>query len=164
MTDNTHRPENWDAALSLLSGGNPALVWRRVIADTETPVGAAVKLFAGERGDFLLESVEGGEVRGRYSLLGLAPDLVFRATGHAAEINRVWATDREAFEPLADDASMNCARWWKAAGWMYRPRCRLRWPASWAISAMRRSALSKSCPVRRKARWNCRTCCLCARR
>jgi anthranilate synthase component 1 len=104
MTDNTHRPENWDAALSLLSGGNPALVWRRVIADTETPVGAAVKLFAGERGDFLLESVEGGEVRGRYSLLGLAPDLVFRATGHAAEINRTWATDREAFEPLADDA------------------------------------------------------------
>jgi anthranilate synthase component 1 len=104
MTDNTHRPENWDAALSLLSGGNPALVWRRVIADTETPVGAAVKLFAGERGDFLLESVEGGEVRGRYSLLGLAPDLVFRATGHAAEINRAWATDREAFEPLADDA------------------------------------------------------------
>lgn len=104
MTDNTHRPENWDAALSLLSGGNPALVWRRVIADTETPVGAAVKLFAGERGDFLLESVEGGEVRGRYSLLGLAPDLVFRATGHAAEINRVWAQDREAFEPLAGDA------------------------------------------------------------
>lgn len=74
-------------------------MWRRVIADTETPVGAAAKLFVAERGDFLLESVEGGEVRGRYSLLGLDPDLVFRASGPKAEINPAWKHDRDAFQP-----------------------------------------------------------------
>jgi anthranilate synthase component 1 len=77
---------------------NPGLVWRRRIADTETPVSAALKLFEAERGDFILESVEGGETRGRHSLIGIAPDLVFRANGDSAEINRHWLTDREAFE------------------------------------------------------------------
>jgi anthranilate synthase component 1 len=100
----TGRLENWDTAAAALSGGRPALVWRRLIADTETPVGAAVKLIEPGRGDFLLESVEGGEVRGRYSLLGLDPDLVFRATGHACEINRQWPADRTAFKPLAGDS------------------------------------------------------------
>jgi anthranilate synthase component 1 len=51
------------------------------------------------RGDFLLESVEGGAVRGRHSMIGLAPDLVFRAEGNAAAINRHWLTDRAAFAP-----------------------------------------------------------------
>ena len=97
-------PENAGAALALLASGKPALVWRKLVADTETPVGAALKLLEDGRGDFLLESVQGGEVRGRYSLLGLAPDLVFRAVGHGAEINRSWATDREAFAPLPGDA------------------------------------------------------------
>ncbi|WP_016744811.1 anthranilate synthase component I [Rhizorhabdus wittichii] len=92
------------AALDALSRGEPALVWRTQVADTETPVAAALKLMRPGRGDFLLESVEGGAVRGRYSLLGLAPDLLFRARGGAAEINRRWATDRDAFEPLEDDA------------------------------------------------------------
>ena len=76
-----------ERASEQLAQGNPALVWRTLIADTETPVSAALKLFEAERGDFLLESVEGGSVRGRYSILGLAPDLVFRARGKVAEIN-----------------------------------------------------------------------------
>jgi len=97
-------PDNAAAARRQLTGGRPALVWRRLVADTETPVGAALKLIEPERGDFLLESVEGGEVRGRYSLLGLAPDLVFRATGHACEINRAWSHDREAFAALPGDS------------------------------------------------------------
>ena len=70
------------------------------MSDTETPVGAALKLIEPGRGDFLLESVEGGEVRGRYSLLGIDADLMFRATGAACEVNRTWRRDREAFEPL----------------------------------------------------------------
>ncbi|KTT97393.1 anthranilate synthase component I [Sphingomonas yabuuchiae] len=82
-----------------LADGQPQLIWRRQIADTETPVAAALKLIEPGRGDFLLESVEGGATRGRYSLIGLAPDIVFRAEGHAAAINRHWATDRDAFEP-----------------------------------------------------------------
>ncbi|WP_427966991.1 anthranilate synthase component I [Altererythrobacter sp.] len=100
----TLAPENADAAARLLRDGKPALVWRRVVADTETPVGAAAKLIEPGRGDFLLESVEGGEVRGRYSLLGLDPDLVFRASAHSAEINRQWKLDRDAFDPCAGDS------------------------------------------------------------
>ncbi|HZU65499.1 MAG TPA: anthranilate synthase component I [Novosphingobium sp.] len=95
--------ENTAAARAALAAGKGALVWRRLIADTETPVGTALKLMRADRGDFLLESVEGGEVRGRYSLLGLDPDLVFRARGHAAEINRSWPHAPEAFAPLAGD-------------------------------------------------------------
>jgi anthranilate synthase component 1 len=84
-------------ARAALGEGRSALVWRRQIADTDTPISAALKLMVPDRGDFLLESVEGGAVRGRYSLIGLAPDLVFRAVGDNAEINRSWATDRDAF-------------------------------------------------------------------
>ena len=79
-------------------------MWRRAVADTETPVGAALKLIERERGDFLLESVEGGEVRGRYSLIGLDPDLVFRAEGERAEVNARWQDDRTAFEPCEETA------------------------------------------------------------
>ena len=97
-------PENAAAAAALLAAGKPALVWRRIIADSDTPVGAARRLIVPGRGDFLLESVEGGEVRGRYSLLGLDPDLVFRAQGPRAEVNRNWRLDRDAFTPLDGDA------------------------------------------------------------
>jgi anthranilate synthase component 1 len=94
-----------EAARAALKDGRGALVWRSVVADTETPVSAALKLIEPGRGDFLLESVEGGRSRGRYSLLGLAPDLLFRADGTRAEINRDWAHNRDAFqdagEPIA---------------------------------------------------------------
>lgn len=91
-------------AAEQLRAGRPALVWRRQIADLDTPVSAALKLIEPGRGDFLLESVEGGAARGRYTLLGLAPDLVFRAQGNAAEVNRRWLGDRAAFEPCDEDA------------------------------------------------------------
>ncbi|MBC9031935.1 anthranilate synthase component I [Sphingomonas sp. JC676] len=91
-----------EAARAALAAGRPALLWRRQVADTETPVAAALKLIEPGRGDFLLESVEGGSVRGRHSLIGLAPDLVFRATGNEAAINDHWLTDRDAFAPCAD--------------------------------------------------------------
>jgi len=100
----TAKAENREEALSFLAAGKPALLWRRLIADTETPVGAALKLFEPGRGDFLLESVEGGETRGRYSLLGLDPDLVFRASGASCEINRDWRAGREKFVPLERDS------------------------------------------------------------
>ena len=98
MTDR-HGTAARDLPEAELAAGRPALVWRRQIADTETPVSAALKLIEPGRGDYLLESVEGGETRGRHSLIGLAPDLVFRADGEAAEINRTWLTDRTAFAP-----------------------------------------------------------------
>lgn len=91
--------EGLEAARAALREGRPALVWRRQLADTDTPVAAALKLIEPGRGDFLLESVEGGAVRGRHSLIGLGPDLVFRAQGEQAEINRDWLSDRAAFQP-----------------------------------------------------------------
>ncbi len=90
-----------EAAQAALAAGKPALLWRRQIADTETPVAAALKLIEPGRGDFLLESVEGGAIRGRHSLIGLAPDLVFRAHANNAAINPHWQTDRTAFAPCA---------------------------------------------------------------
>ncbi len=103
MTSSTQL-ENALEAAQALSDGSPALVWRKVVADCDTPVGAARRLIEPGRGDFLLESVEGGEVRGRYSLLGLDPDLVFRATEGSATTNRQWRHDRDAFEPCEGDA------------------------------------------------------------
>jgi len=95
-----HAPTNAAAARAALTAGRHALVWRKLVADTETPVGAALKLIEPGRGDFLLESVEGGEVRGRYSMLGLDPDLMFRAVGAECEVNRQWRHDHAAFTPL----------------------------------------------------------------
>ncbi|MEO0590880.1 MAG: chorismate-binding protein, partial [Pseudomonadota bacterium] len=97
-------PHGAHDAARALEAGAPALVWRTIIADSDTPVGGARRLMEAGRGDFLLESVEGGEVRGRYSLLGLDPDLVFRASEGNAAINANWRSDREAFEPCAGDA------------------------------------------------------------
>ncbi|MEL7719193.1 chorismate-binding protein [Citromicrobium bathyomarinum] len=94
---------NRDAAHDRLTQGLPALVWQRRIADTLTPVGAACALMEDGRGDFLLESVEGGEIRGRYSMLGLDPDLVLRADGESAELNRDWRRNRDAFAPVEGD-------------------------------------------------------------
>ena len=93
-----------EAARTALDSGKPALIWRRRVADTETPVSAALKLMHEGRGDYLLESVEGGETRGRHSMIGLAPDLVFRAEGTKAKINRNWLDDREAFAPESGDS------------------------------------------------------------
>ena len=68
--------------------GAPQVVWMRLVADLETPVSAYLKLAAGKPMSFLLESVEGGATRGRYSVIGLEPDLVWRADGDKASINR----------------------------------------------------------------------------
>src|SRR3546814_10490839 len=67
--------EGTSAARTALDAGRPALIWQRTVEDRQTPVAAALKLIEPWRGDFLLESVEGGAVRGRYSLLGLAPEI-----------------------------------------------------------------------------------------
>ena len=63
-------------------------MFRRLVADLETPVSAFLKLGEGRDNAFLLESVQGGETRGRYSIIGLKPDLIWRCRGDMAEINR----------------------------------------------------------------------------
>jgi anthranilate synthase component 1 len=70
------------------AAGEPQVVWTRLVADLETPVSVYLKLAGGRPLSFLLESVEGGAARGRYSVIGLEPDAVWRANGETAEINR----------------------------------------------------------------------------
>jgi anthranilate synthase component 1 len=84
--------------------GRPTVVWTRLVADLETPVSAMLKLCDGKPNSFLLESVEGGAVRGRYSLIGLQPDLIWRCHGDKAEINRQARFDANRFEPVAGGA------------------------------------------------------------
>ncbi len=81
------------------SAGRPQVAWTRLVADLETPVSAMLKLADGQPNSFLLESVEGGEIRGRYSFIGLKPDLIWRCRGNRAEINREARIDVTAFAP-----------------------------------------------------------------
>jgi anthranilate synthase component 1 len=70
------------------AAGEPQFVWTTLVADLETPVSAFLKIAGGRPMSFLLESVEGGAVRGRYSIIGIDPDLILRVDGDSAEINR----------------------------------------------------------------------------
>ena len=79
--------------------GQPSVLWTRLVADLDTPVSAMMKLAQGRPNSFLLESVQGGAVRGRYSFIGLRPDLIWRCRGGEAEINRRPASDAAAFVP-----------------------------------------------------------------
>jgi anthranilate synthase component 1 len=77
--------------------GAPQVVWTHLVADLETPVSAFLKIADDRPMSFLFESVEGGAVRGRYSIIGLEPDLIFRVRGAQAEINRNASQTQEAF-------------------------------------------------------------------
>ena len=84
------------------AAGEPQVVWTTLVADLETPVSAFLKIAGSRPMSFLLESVEGGAVRGRYSIIGLEPDVIFRVSGKEAEINRTVQTDPAAFVPVND--------------------------------------------------------------
>ena len=68
--------------------GEAQVIARRVVADLETPIGTYLKLAQGRTNTFLLESVQGGSTKGRYSIIGLDPDVVLRVRDGLAEINR----------------------------------------------------------------------------
>ena len=84
--------------------GGAQLVWTRLVADLETTISVMLKLADGRTNSILLESVEGGAVRGRYSIIGLKPDLIWRCRGAKAEINRNARFEPEKFEPEAQPA------------------------------------------------------------
>ncbi len=81
------------------AAGRPVLVWTSLVSDLETPVSAMLKLADGRPNSFLFESVEGGATRGRYSFIGLKPDLIWRCYGNRAELNRRARSDPDAFMP-----------------------------------------------------------------
>jgi anthranilate synthase component 1 len=89
-----------DSFVPAYEAGRAQILRATLVGDLETPVSAYLKLSAGRAAhSFLLESVEGGAVRGRYSMIGLAPDVVWRCRGDRAEINRQALADPDAFEP-----------------------------------------------------------------
>ena len=84
-----------------LTGGRPQVVVRRLIDDLETPVSAFLKLGRDRPYACLLESVEGGAVKGRYSILTLDPDVVWRCRGEQAELARGAGVAAGQFAPEA---------------------------------------------------------------
>ena len=69
------------------AAGGPQVVWTRLIDDLETPVSAYLKIAKGQAFAFLFESVEGGAWRGRYSIVAMQPELIWRCRGDKAEIS-----------------------------------------------------------------------------
>ncbi len=82
------------------NAGRNQLVYARLAADLDTPVSLMLKLGEARTDTFMLESVTGGEIRGRYSVVGMKPDLIWRCRGTQSEINREARFDAQAFRPL----------------------------------------------------------------
>ncbi|WP_426034512.1 anthranilate synthase component I [Cypionkella sp. TWP1-2-1b2] len=80
--------------------GHNQLVYARLAADLDTPVSLMLKLAEARTDTFMLESVTGGEVRGRYSVVGMKPDLIWKCHGTSASINRDARFDPQAFTAL----------------------------------------------------------------
>ena len=89
--------------------GKSQIVWRRIVADLETPVGTYLKLAEGRTHSFLLESVQDGTVRGRYSIIGLLPDLIVKVEDGTASVNRQAQMAPDAFEPM-DEKPLDALR------------------------------------------------------
>ncbi len=64
------------------------IVYTKFSADLDTPVSLMLKLAKNEKNSFLLESVTGGEIKGRYSVLGMKPDLIWQCNLKESKINR----------------------------------------------------------------------------
>jgi anthranilate synthase component 1 len=93
-------PFDADDLAGTYASGRAGVLVATMVADLETPVAAYLKLAAGRGGNiFLLESIEGGAQRGRYSMIGIDPDIVWRSRGDAAEINRRAQYDSSDFAP-----------------------------------------------------------------
>lgn len=99
------RPQpSFEAFAASYKEGAPQLVWGKIISDLETPVSALLKLNPNSAACFMLESVHGGQTRGRYSIIGLEPDLMWRCVGNRPEISRVPPFNEESFETTWDDS------------------------------------------------------------
>ena len=83
--------------------GRNQIVYTRLAADLDTPVSLMLKLTGAAENAFVLESVTGGEVRGRYSIIGMKPDLIWRCRGSSSAINRAARYDADAFEDAPGD-------------------------------------------------------------
>ena len=85
------------------AAGRNQVVYTRLNADLDTPVALMLKLAQAQKDSFMLESVTGGEIRGRYTVIGMKPDLIWECRGAATRINRQARFDAEAFAPMQGD-------------------------------------------------------------
>ena len=84
-----HPQLDFEGFAATYESGAPQLLRQVLVGDCETPVAAFMKLrHAVEGPAFLLESVEGGAVRGRYSMIGLEPDLIWKCHRGEASLCR----------------------------------------------------------------------------
>ena len=104
MTGGDDSASSWTAFADGWADGRPQVVVRRLIDDLETPVSAFLKVGHGRRYAFLLESVEGGAVNGRYSIITREPDAVWRCRDGRAELARGAAIPGDGFVPEPTDA------------------------------------------------------------
>ncbi len=91
---------SFDAFAKAYSAGENQIVYTRLAADLDTPVSLMMKLTGTAENAFMLESVTGGEVRGRYSIIGMKPDLIWRCRGESSALNRSARYDADAFEDV----------------------------------------------------------------
>ena len=85
------------------AAGKNQVVYARLAADLDTPVSLMLKLTGAAKDAFMLESVTGGEVRGRYSIIGMKPDLIWQCHGTQSRINRHARFDPDSFTALDND-------------------------------------------------------------
>lgn len=98
---------SFDAFARAFEAGENQVVHARLAADLDTPVSLMLKLTGGARDSFLLESVTGGEVRGRYSMIGMKPDLIWQCDGTTSRLNRAARFDTDSFEDQTGDPLTN---------------------------------------------------------
>lgn len=101
---------DYDRFARAYEAGEAQIVSARLVADLETPVSAKLKLARNARYSFLLESVEGGAVRGRYSIIGLNPDLIWKVENGKAWINRRAGLDPDGPFEAADQPPLQALR------------------------------------------------------
>ena len=77
-----------DEFADVYNAGHHQIVHTQLSADLDTPVSLMLKLTGASKFSFLLESVTGGETRGRYSIIGMKPDLIWRCSNTVSELNR----------------------------------------------------------------------------
>ena len=87
----------FDEFAAAFGAGRNQIVYTRLAADLDTPVSVMLKLTDASADAFMLESVTGGEVRGRYSIIGMKPDLIWQCHGEIARLNRTARFDRDTF-------------------------------------------------------------------
>jgi len=99
-----------EAFLQAYNKGKPQVISNTIVADLDTPVSAYLKLSAGEKYSCLLESVEGGETRGRYSIIGVRPDLIWRNEDKQTRICRNPGKDGEGDYQIIDEPPLSSLR------------------------------------------------------